>query len=172
MTAATTVRLLSAAREKPVIAGLSTIGIFFLLPLIQLINTPLAFDIWLLDLQNKPLNSIPYIVFSILFGMFISLYLFTKNKCLDCKPEKGAGRTGFAGSFVGFMVGVCPACFSFIGVLLPLGPTLFLTTYSPIFTGISIAIVLFSIYRLGGFKKLSSASMLGSHPDHTAKSED
>jgi hypothetical protein len=83
--------------------------------------------------------------------MFISLYLYTRNKCFDCRPK--AARTGFAGSLVGFMVGVCPACFSFIGVLLPLGPTLFLTAYSPIFTAISIAIVLFSIYKLGGFRK-------------------
>lgn len=124
----------------------------FLIPLIQLISTPLAFVIWFIDLQQKPLSSIPYIAFSILFGMFISLHLFAKNKCFDCKVE-GKARTGFAGSVVGFMVGVCPACFSFLGVLLPLGPTLFLTSYSPIFTGISIAIVLFSIYKLGGFKK-------------------
>jgi hypothetical protein len=145
------IRLLSAAKDKPVITALSATGIFFLFPLIQLINTSLAFDIWFLDLQQKPWSSIPYIAFSILFGMFISLYLFTRNKCFDCKPE--AARTGFAGSVAGFMVGVCPACFSFISVLLPLGPTLFLTTYSPVFTAISIAIVLFSIYKLGGFRK-------------------
>jgi hypothetical protein len=145
------IRLLSAVKDKPAIAAISATGIFFLLPLIQLVNTSLAFDIWFLDLQQKPWSSIPYIAFSILFGTFISLYLFARNKCFDCKPE--AARTGFAGSVVGFMIGVCPACFSFIGVLLPLGPTLFLTTYSPIFTAISIAIVLFSIYKLGGFRK-------------------
>lgn len=150
---AASIRLLSAVRDKPAIAVMSAVGIFFLLPLIQLINTPLAFDIWFLDLQQKPASSILYIAFSILFGMFISLYLFTRNKCLDCKPEKGGAKTGFAGSVIGFMVGVCPACFSFIGVLLPLGPTLFLTSYSPVFTGISIAIILFSIYKLGGFKR-------------------
>ncbi|MGH9876311.1 MAG: hypothetical protein ACREBU_03365 [Nitrososphaera sp.] len=145
------IRLLSAVKDKAAIAALSATGIFFLLPSIQLINTPLAFDIWFLDLQQKPWSSVPYIVFSILFGMFISLYLFTRKKCFDCRPE--TARTGFAGSVVGFMVGVCPACFSFIGVLLPLGPTLILTTYSPVFTMMSIAIVLFSIYKLGGFRK-------------------
>ena len=147
----TAIRLLTAAKERPAVAALSAAGIFFLLPLIQMISTPLAFDIWFTDLQQKPLNSMLYVVFSILFGAFISLYLFTRNKCFDCKPENA--RTGFVGSVAGFMVGVCPACFSFIGVLLPLGPTLFLTTYSPIFTAVSIAIVLFSIYKLGGFRK-------------------
>jgi hypothetical protein len=147
----TAIRLLTAVKEKPEVAVLSAVGIFFLLPLIQMLNTPLAFDIWFTDLQQKPLNSMLYVAFSILFGAFISLYLFTRNKCFDCKPENA--RTGFAGSVAGFMVGVCPACFSFIGVLLPLGPTLFLTTYSPIFTAISIGIMLFSIYKLGGFRK-------------------
>jgi hypothetical protein len=145
------IRLLYAVKDKPAIAAISATGIFFLLPLIQLINTSLAFDIWFLDLQQRPWSSIPYIAFSILFGMFVSLYLFTRNKCFDCRPEEA--RTGFAGSIAGFMIGICPACFSFIGVLLPLGPTLFLTTYSPVFTLISIGIVVFSIYKLGGFRK-------------------
>lgn len=156
------IRLISAAKNKPAVVALAAAGMFFLLPALQLINTPLAFDIWFLDLYQKPLNSILYIAFSVLFGMFISLYLHTRNKCFDCKPEKA--RTGFAGSIVGFMVGVCPACFSFIGVLLPLGPTIFLTSYSPIFTGISIAIVLFSIYKLGGLQGQVAQGMFRSNP--------
>lgn len=156
------IRLISAAKNKPAVAVLAAAGMFFLLPALQLINTPLAFDIWFLDLYQKPLNSILYIAFSILFGMFISLYLYSRNKCFDCKPEKA--RTGFAGSVVGFMIGVCPACFSFIGVLLPLGPTVFLTSYSPIFTGISIAIVLFSIHKLGGLQGQVAQGMFRSNP--------
>jgi hypothetical protein len=50
-------------------------------------------------------------------------------------------------------LGVCPACFSFIGFLLPLGTSIFLTTYSPLSTGLSIAIIVFSIFKLGGFKR-------------------
>lgn len=156
------IRLVAATKDKPAVAALAAAGMFFLLPVLQLINTPLAFDIWFLDLYQKPLNSILYIAFSVLFGMFISLYLYARNKCLDCRPEKA--RAGFAGSVVGFMVGVCPACFSFIGVLLPLGPTIFLTSYSPIFTGISIAIVLFSIYKLGGLKRQVAQGMFRSNP--------
>jgi len=151
------IRLLSAVKDKPAIAVISAIAIFFLFPLIQLINTSLAFAIWFLDLQQKPLSSTLYVAFSILFGMFISLYLFTKNKCFDCKRENA--RTGFAGSLVGFMVGVCPACFSFIGLLLPLGLGLFLTTYSPLFTVLSISIITFSIFKLGGFKRTTVANM-------------
>lgn len=156
------IRLVAATKDKPAVAALAAAGIFFLMPVLQLINTPLAFEIWFLDLYQKPPSSIAYLAFSVLFGMFISLYLYAKNKCFDCRPEKA--RAGFAGSVVAFMVGVCPACFSFIGVLLPLGPTLFLTSYSPVFTGISIAMVLFSIYKLGGLKRQVAQGTFWSNP--------
>jgi hypothetical protein len=143
--------LFEAVKEKLGIAVLSAIGIFFTNPLIQLLITPLAFDIWFADLAQKPLSSIPYFAFSILFGMFIALYLHAKNKCIDCKKD---AKAGFGGSSFGFMLGVCPACFSFIGFLLPLGGSIFLTTFSPIFTVGSIGIILFSIYKMSGFKSI------------------
>lgn len=129
---------------------LCAVGIFFLTPLIQSLNTGLAFQIWFTDIIQKPLSSIPYFVFSGLFGMFIALYHFAKNKCIDCKKNV---KTGVGGTTLGFMLGVCPACFSFIGFLLPLGGSLFLTQYSPIFIAVSIGIILFSINKMGGFKK-------------------
>ncbi len=151
------IRLIQATKDNPVISSLSAAGIFFLLPLIQSIGTSLAFEIWFTDIFQKPLNSILYFVFSILFGMFISLYLYSRKKCFDCKTEKA--RSGFLGSILGFIFGVCPACFSFIGFLLPLGPSLFLTTYSPVFTILSISIITFSIFKLGGFKRTTVANM-------------
>jgi len=143
--------LFEAVKEKPTIAILCAIGIFFLSPLIQSLNTGLAFQIWFTDILQKPVSSIPYIVFSGLFGMFITLYLYAKNKCIDCKKDT---KTGIGGTTFGFMLGVCPACFSFIGFLLPLGGSIFLTTYSPIFIAISIGIILFSIYRMAGFRTI------------------
>jgi len=145
--------LFEAAKEKPVIAIIAAIGIFFLTPLLQSITTPLAFDIWFLDIVQKPLSSIPYVIFSVLFGMFISLYLYSKNKCIDCKP---GAKAGFGGSTLGFALGVCPACFSFVGFLLPLSGSIFLTTYSPLFMLIAIGIILFSIHKMGGFKNTSA----------------
>ena len=142
--------LLEAIKEKPAIAVISAIGIFFVNPLIQSLSTPLAFQIWSTDILQKPESSLPYIAFSILFGMFIAMYLYSKNKCIDCKPD---AKTGFGGSAFGFVLGVCPACFSFIGFLLPLSGSIFLTRYYPVFIVASIAIILFSIYKLGGFKR-------------------
>ena len=144
--------LFEAARQKTAIAILSAVGIFFLNPAIQLFNTSLAFDIWSADLIQKPLSSIPYFAFSGLFGIFIALYLYTKNKCIDCKKET---RVGIGGTSLGFIIGVCPACFSFIGFILPLSGSIFLSTFSPLFIAGSIGIILFSIYRMGGFKDVS-----------------
>jgi len=148
--------LLEATKERPVIAIIAAIGIFFLTPLIQSISTPLAFDIWFADITQKPISSIPYIAFSVLFGMFITLYLYSKNKCIDCKP---GSKAGFGGSTLGFVLGVCPACFSFIGFLLPLSGSIFLTTYSPLFLLAAIGILLFSIHKMAGFKDLSSNNL-------------
>jgi len=144
-------RIITAVKEKPFHALLSAMGIFLLVPVIQSINTPLAFEIWYKTLLDRPLNSILYIAFSVMFGMLISLYSYSKNKCIDCKERDI--NTGFGGAVLGFVLGICPACFSLIGVLLPLGGSIFLTTYAPIFTVLSITIILFSIQRLGGFRR-------------------
>lgn len=144
--------LFEAVKTKPAIAILAAVGIFFANPIFQTINTPLAFDIWFADITQKPLNSVLYITFSILFGMFISLYLYSKKTCIDCKKEV---KKGFGGTALGFFVGVCPACFSFVGFLLPLGGSLFLTAYAPLFILVSIGIIAFSINKMGGFRKVS-----------------
>jgi hypothetical protein len=152
--------LIQATKQRLLIATAAAIGIFFLNPLIQSISTSLAFQIWFADIMQKPLNASLYIGFSILFGMFVSLYLFSKNQCIDCNPNV---KSGVGGSALGFMLGVCPACFSFIGFLLPLGGSLFLTAYSPLFMLVSIGIIVFSIYRMAGFRRISTSQMnLGS----------
>lgn len=152
--------LLTAIKEKPLIVIIFALIIFFITPLIQSFNTTLAFQIWFRDLIEKPVNSILYLSFSTLFGSFIALYLFSRNKCIECKTENNFKKAsiGFSGSFVGFFIGVCPACFSLIGFMIPLGTSIFLTTYAPLFILISILIILFSIYKLGGFKKLEIIS--------------
>jgi len=144
--------LFESIKEKPVVAIVSAIGIFFVNPLIQSLSTPLAFQIWSTDIFQKSESSILYIAFSILFGIFISLYLYSKNKCIDCKPD---AKVGFGGSTFGLILGVCPACFSFIGFLIPLGGSILLTRWYPVFIVASIVIILFSIYKMGGFKNIS-----------------
>jgi hypothetical protein len=146
--------LVKVIKEKPLLVVALTVVMFFVTPIIQSFNTSLAFEIWFRDLYQKPLNSVLYIIFSVLFGMFMTLYLHSKNRCIDCKTSK-ATKSGIAGTLLGFMIGVCPACFSFIGFLVPLGASIFLTTFAPIFMTASIAIILYSILRVGGFESIS-----------------
>lgn len=145
-------RTLIALRENPFHAIFSSIGVFFLVPVIQLIVTPLAFEIWFRTLLDRPLNSGLYIAFSGMFGSLVSLYVYSSNKCIDCKKDDIS--TGLGGAALGFVLGICPACFSIIGLLIPLSTSIFLTTYSPAFTLVAMATIVFSIYRLGGFKKM------------------
>jgi len=146
--------LVKVIKEKPVLVIALAVVMFFVTPIIQSFNTSLAFEIWFRDLYQKPLNSALFIIFSVLFGMFITLYLYSKNRCIDCKTSKAA-KSGIAGTLLGFVMGVCPACFSLIGFLVPLSASIFLTTFSPIFITASIAIILYSILRVGGFKSIS-----------------
>ncbi|TLX66100.1 MAG: hypothetical protein E6L03_10025 [Thaumarchaeota archaeon] len=146
--------LVRVIKEKPLLVVALAAVMFFVTPVIQSFNTSLAFEIWFRDLYQKPLNSSLYIIFSILFGMFMTLYLYSRNICIDCKTSK-ATKSGISGTILGFMIGVCPACFSFIGFLVPLSASLFLTSFAPIFMTASIAIILYSIYRVGGFKPIS-----------------
>ncbi len=146
--------LVKVIKEKPLLVVALAIVMFLVTPIIQSFNTSLAFEIWIRDLYQKPLNSTLYIIFSILFGMLVTLYLYSRNSCIECKTNN-ARKSGIAGTLIGFMIGVCPACFSFIGFLVPLSASIFLTTFAPIFMTASIAIILYSIYRVGGFKSIS-----------------
>ncbi|RMF28889.1 MAG: hypothetical protein D6752_06860, partial [Candidatus Nitrosothermus koennekii] len=72
--------------------------------------------------------------------------------CIECNTR--VDKKGIVGSILGFLIGVCPACFSFLAFLLPLGSSIILSVYSPLFTLIAIAVITYSIYRFGGFKKI------------------
>ena len=146
--------LVKVIKEKPLLVVALAVVMFFVTPIMQSFNTSLAFEIWFRDLYQKPWNSVLYIIFSVLFGVFITLYLYSRNRCIDCKTSK-ATKSGITGTLLGFMIGVCPACFSFIGFLVPLSASIFLTTFAPKFMTASIAIILYSIHRVGGFKSIS-----------------
>ncbi|MDE1765587.1 MAG: hypothetical protein KGI27_04825 [Thaumarchaeota archaeon] len=142
-----------AARDNPVLVILSALAIFFVTPLVGIVDTSLSFQIWFAQIDHDLPSSITYVAFAILFGLFIQLYRYSKNKCIDCGRY---AKTGAVGTTFGFLIGVCPACFSFIGFLLPLGGSLFLTAYSPLFLLASIGILIFSINKMGGFRKVSA----------------
>ncbi|MEM2923673.1 MAG: hypothetical protein QW560_04590 [Candidatus Nitrosocaldus sp.] len=146
--------IIHAIKTRPIVAVMTSLGIFLLMPLIRSINTALAWEIWFADILNKPFNATLYIIFAILFGIYITLYIHTRSvSCCDINAMKYA-KHGIIGSVLGFIAGLCPACFSFIAFLLPLSASITLTAYSPLLTVLSIAIITFSIYKQGGFKNV------------------
>ena len=146
--------LVRIIKEKVLLVVALAALMFLVIPIFQSFNTSLAFEIWVRDLYQKPMNSVLYIIFSILFGMFVTLYLYSRNSCIDCRRTTST-KPGIVGTLLGFIIGVCPACLSFIGFLIPLSASLFLTAFAHIFMAASIATILFSIYKLRGFKSIS-----------------
>lgn len=144
--------ILKALKEKPILALSSSITMFLLYPVVQMFITPLAFDMWMKEIWQRTLNFILYLLFSILFGIFTSFYAFIKNKCFNCNRRNI--MLGISASTLGLMLGICPACFPFIIFILPIGllPMLLINAYSHFFLSLAIALTLFSIYKLGGFR--------------------
>jgi hypothetical protein len=102
--------LVKVIKEKPLLVVALTVVMFFVTPIIQSFNTSLAFEIWFRDLYQKPLNSSLYIIFSVLFGMFMTLYLYSRNRCTECKTGKPT-KSGIAGTLLGFMIGCAQLAF-------------------------------------------------------------
>ena len=150
-------RILNALKyKKSLIVGIiSTVVIFLILPIIQTAFLQNSIKSWILTLLKSPLNTSLYVIFSLLFGLLISLQVYNLQHpklCKDCNTKKGVS-TGYFGAFGGFLVGVCPACIGLLGIILPLGTSLTLTYYGWAFMLGAVAIMVFSLYSLGGFKK-------------------
>jgi len=135
--------------KLPAFAALTTaIAIFFwpALPLRSIAN-------WLVIYANTPYLTFLYPAIAILSGVYIGLYVYNKKVAPCCSIETVKG--GAAGSFVGVLLGACPACIPVIAIFLPLAFNVFLSRVAPIFSIISIAILLWVIYRMNGFKRFA-----------------
>ncbi|MBI5005237.1 MAG: hypothetical protein HZC03_01390 [Candidatus Lloydbacteria bacterium] len=133
--------------KLPALAALATtIAIFFwpALPLRGIAN-------WLVIYANTPYLTFLYPAIAILSGIYMGLYIYNKNVAPCCSIETIKG--GAAGSFVGVLLGACPACIPVIAIFLPLAFNVFLSRIAPIFSLISIVILLWVIYRMNGFRR-------------------
>ncbi|RMD66103.1 hypothetical protein D6817_04790 [Candidatus Pacearchaeota archaeon] len=134
------------------------VAVALILPVIQTGFLQNSIKSWFLTLIKSPLNSALYLIFSLLFGMLISLQIYNSSNiklCKDCNTKKGL-RTGIFGVVVGSLVGICPACVGLLGLVLPLGVSLSLTYYGWVFMLLAILLMLLSIYLLKGFENDSS----------------
>ena len=133
----------------PAFTALATILAVFLWPALPL----RGIANWLSVYANTPYLFYLYPIIAVLSGAYIGLYVYNKKVAPCCSVE--SARAGFAGSLTGILLGACPACIPVIAIFLPLALNIFLSRIAPIFSVISIAILLWVIFRMNGFKQFA-----------------
>jgi len=101
-----------------------------------------------------------YVLLSILSGLYAGIYVYNRTVVRSCSIKNS--KTGATASVTGVLLGACPACIPALAFFLPLSISILLSSLSLVFLLVSIAIMIFAIYRMNGFTKLATASMIGS----------
>jgi len=150
-------KILDILRIKKYLAMgvISTAFIFLFYPTVQILATTQNIqniDIWFASIP--PINFVLFLIFTILFGINISLFSYNRNrKVCEHNTKKVLGGSSI-GTIFSFFVGICPACTGFVALFgIPLSVTLALVQFNTVFFLISIGLLLLSIYFSDGFKK-------------------
>lgn len=98
------------------------------------------------------LNLALFLIFSGLFGVTFSYQIYLWRQPKVC-PLKKQSTPGMIGVIVSFFVVQCPACASLGALFLPISVLGVLTVFSIPITLASIALLLVTLFRLGGFRK-------------------
>jgi len=132
--------------KLPALAALATIFFVFLWPSIPLRGV----SNWLQFLYYYSPQNYFYAILSILSGIYVGIYVYDRKVQSCCSIQNK--KVGAAGSVLGVLLGACPACIPVLAFFLPLSLTIVLSRVSLLFLIIAIAIMLFSIYRMNGFR--------------------
>jgi len=133
------------------IALIASIIMLVVYPVIQTLPQGLNnLDLWFKIIP--PFNFVLYVLFSLIFGILLSLQIFNFYETRSCGIKSTS--SGLFGIVGGFIVTQCPACLSLASFILPLGATSFLVTYNVYFMLGSLFLMVLGIYFLGGFKKI------------------
>ncbi|MBI2664643.1 hypothetical protein HYX10_04885 [Candidatus Woesearchaeota archaeon] len=108
-----------------------------------------GFDIWFETMAGISYTLFLYPILAVLTGSFAVLYIYNKQ-CKTCKVNPAGGASA---SIFGVLLGACPACIPAIAFFLPLSVTVTLSYFSWIFLSAAIALLVFSIYKSGGFRR-------------------
>lgn len=132
--------------KKSMMMGITVILVVLLWPAIPL----KGLNVWFKTMAGISYTLFLYPIMALLTGSFLVLYIYNK-KCKTCEinPAKGASASVF-----GVLLGACPACIPALAFFLPLSLTVTLSYFSWAFLLVSIFILTFVIYKMGGFKKI------------------
>ena len=131
----------------PSVAAIATAAAIFLWPAVPLAGL----DNWLFIYLGTTYLMVLYPIVAALSGLFVGLVVYHKKVAPGCAVE--GAKLGVGGSTLGIVFGVCPACIPTIAVFLPLAFNVFLSRVAPILSFVAIAVLLFVIYRLKGFRR-------------------
>ncbi len=142
--------------KEPKYLGLA-VGLSLLMlivyPTIQVLPQGLN-NFWFWFSLLTPLRWGLYLLYGILFGITLSFFLWQKSKKVcSFKKATSGGFLGLIGSFLGTSMPLCPACLSWIALLLPFSFALSLAKYSIEIMGFSILLLFLALWFLGGFQK-------------------
>ncbi|MBI2668184.1 hypothetical protein HYX17_05460 [Candidatus Woesearchaeota archaeon] len=141
-------------KEYAFIALISAIAMVLVYPYLQVILNGGFYNyfFWYEVILNQSiLNFILYLIFSILFGLVISLNIYNfRNRACSIKGSSGSAGLG---SILAVFIPQCGACVSLTTLFLPAAAAGILIRYNSIFNLISIGILLLAVYLVGGFKK-------------------
>lgn len=137
------------------IAALATSTAIFLWPAVPLGGL----DNWFAVLAATAYLAVLYPMIAVLSGILVGLVIYHKNAATHCAV--GSAKLGAAGSAMGIVFGACPACIPVVAVFLPLAFNVFLSRVAPIMSLAAIAILLFAIYRVHGFRPTESRTTRG-----------
>ena len=131
----------------PSVAAIATAAAIFLWPAVPLAGL----DNWLFIYLGTTYLMVLYPIVAALSGLFVGLVVYHKKVAPGCAVE--GAKLGVGGSTLGIVFGVCPACIPTIAVFLPLAFNVFLSRVAPVLSFVAIAVLLFVIYRLKGFRR-------------------
>lgn len=112
-------------------------------------------DLWLKVIPK--LNFMLVILFSILFGLLLTLQIFNlKTKICSIKNKTVSASIGTFGTVLAFLAPACPACLSIVSLLIPAALSLsliqFLVKFNTTVLIISNILMILGLLLLGGFK--------------------
>ena len=123
--------------RKDALIGIIVIFVVLLWPAIPL----RGLDVWFKTMIGISYTIFLYPVMAMLTGSYVVLYMYNKQqKICKLNPAKGASA-----SFLGILLGACPACIPALAFFLPLSITVTLSYFSWIFLLASIFILTFII---------------------------
>lgn len=133
---------------RSITVGLIVLAITLLWPVIPL----RSLDVWLLTLTAKFPTNVLYPLYALVAGTYAALYTYDRTVARCCRVTPTARKTTPA--LLGMFLGACPACIPALAFFLPLSFTIAVGYYSWLILTASLILLLFAMWRVGGFQRV------------------